>query len=51
MDPPTIHGRPVSGLLLPYGSKVPKYRVFRVSILGIVSMVLGIYFIVGHLDP
>ena len=29
----------------------PKYKVFRVSILGIVTMVLGRYLIVGNLDP
>ena len=32
-------------------SKVPNYRVFRVSILGIVSMVLGRCLVVGYLDP
>ena len=32
-------------------SKVPNYRVFGVSILGIVIMVLGRYVIVGYLDP
>ena len=38
-------------LALPYGSKVPNYRLFRVSILGIVMMVLGRYLIVEYLDP
>ena len=33
-----------------YGSKVPSYGVFRVSILGIVVTVLGRYLIVGYLD-
>ena len=37
--------------MIPEGSKVPNYRVFRVSISGIVFMVLGRYFIVGYLDP
>ena len=32
-------------------SKVPKYGVFGVSILGIVSMVLGRYLAFGYLDP
>ena len=32
-------------------SLVPNYRVFGVSILGIVIMVLGRYLIVGYLDP
>ena len=32
------------------GSKVPNYRVFRVSILGIAIMVLGRYLRVGYLD-
>ena len=36
---------------LPSGSKVANYRVFRVSILGIVIMVLGRYLIVEYLDP
>ena len=31
--------------------QVPNYRVFRVSILGIVSTVLGRYFIVRYVDP
>ena len=37
--------------MVPEGSKVPEYRVFRVSILGIVIMVLGRYLMVGYLDP
>ena len=36
------------GLLETQGSKVPNYRVFRVSILGIVIMVLGGYPLVEH---
>ena len=32
-------------------SKVPNYRVSRVSMLGIVVVVLGRYLIVEHLDP
>ena len=35
----------------PRGSKVRNYRVFRVSIFGIVIMVLGRYLIVGYRDP
>ena len=31
--------------------QVPKYRVFRVSVQGIVIMVLGRYLTVGYLDP
>ena len=37
--------------IVPLGSKVPNYRVFRGSILRIVIMVLGKYLIVGYLDP
>ena len=33
------------------GSHVPNYRVFRVSILGIVIAVLGRYHVFGYLDP
>ena len=44
----------VARLLLPYGSKVPSYRVYRVYILGIVMMVSGrflmVSLIVGCLD-
>ena len=36
---------------LPEGSKVPNHRVFRVSILGIVMMVLGRYLMAEYLDP
>ena len=37
---------------LPEGSKVPGYRVFRVSISGILILqVLGRYLMVGYLDP
>ena len=35
----------------PQGSKVPKYGVYMVSILGIVVMVLGMYSVFGYLDP
>ena len=35
----------------PYLSKRPKYGVCRVSILGIVIMVLGTYLLFGSLDP
>ena len=35
----------------PQGSKGPKYGVCRVSILGIVTMVLGTYLLFGSLDP
>ena len=31
-------------------SKVPNYRVFRISTLGIVNMVLGMHLIVAYLD-
>ena len=34
----------------PEGSKVPNYRVCRVFLLGIVTMVLGRYLVVGYLD-
>ena len=33
------------------GPGVPKYRVFGVSIVVIVVMVLGIYSVIGYLDP
>ena len=36
---------------MPSGSKVLNYKVLRVSVLGIVIMVLGRYLIVGYLDP
>ena len=35
----------------PKGAKVSNYRVFGVSIFGIVIMVLGRYLIVGYLVP
>ena len=35
----------------PKGPKYPKYEVFRVSILGIVTMVLARYLVLGYLDP
>ena len=35
----------------PYGSKVPKYRVLGVSILGIVVMVLDTYLLFGSFGP
>ena len=35
----------------PHGSKVPKSGVYMVSILGIVTLVLGIYAAFGYLDP
>ena len=35
---------------VPKGSKVPNFRILRVSISGIVVMVLSRYLIVGYLD-
>ena len=43
--------RPPRPRLLPSGSKVPHYGVYRVSKVGIVTMVLGRYLLVGYLDP
>ena len=40
-----------AALLSPEGPKVPNYRAFMVSILGIVTMVLGRYLALGYLDP
>ena len=34
-----------------FESKVPKHRVCRVSVVGIVILVLGRYFPLGYLDP
>ena len=42
---------PMQDHSLPLGSKVPNHRVFRVSILGNVFLVLGRYPIVEYLDP
>ena len=49
-SPSSLSPRP-SGEVLPEGSKVPKCGVYMVSLLGIVIIVWGIYFIFGYLDP
>ena len=36
---------------LPKGSDRPKYRIFRVSVSGIVNLVLGRYLLFVYLDP
>ena len=35
----------------PYGSKVPKHGVYTVFVLGIITMILGMYTAFGYLDP
>ena len=40
-----------NGATVPKGSKVPHHRVYRVSILGIVKVVLGRYLMAEYLDP
>ena len=43
--------RPVRDACIPLDAEVLKYRVLRVSMFGIVVLVLDRYLIVGYLDP
>ena len=43
-------GRPAD-VKLPFGSKVPKYGLCRVSIMGIVILLVHRYFVFGYAEP